>query len=235
MCEPVSTTSLVLGGLSAASAGAGAIASHQQASAQAAAQNRSIANRANQRNAQYELESLQGVAEYNTAKLGFKQETNQIGLEFSDFKAEEELARDDRINQYLMADQDLVIKLLGDQPVNEGGRARSRGKNLARTIGRQRGSLVANLNRSEIASKRAVDKARKSADVQRNKLFAEINNPYRSGPAPSQDVEFVKGPNPLGLVAGLAGAAVQGASTYNSFAPDGQKISDVFKPKEEKA
>ena len=231
MCEPVSAT---LGVLSAGASAAGAIGAHQDASAQAAAQNRSIANRANQRNRQYELESLQGVAEYNTAKLGFKRQTDEIGLEFSDFVAEEELARDDRINQYLMADQDLVTKLLGDQTANEGGRARSRGKNLARQIGRQRGSLVANLNRSEIASKRAVDKARKSADAQRNKLFAEINNPYRPGPAPSQDVEFVKGPNPLGLVAGLAGAAVQGASTFNSFAPEGQKLSDVFKPKEEK-
>ena len=221
MCEPVSAT---LGVLSAGAGVASAFGAHQDASAKTAAQNRSIANQANQRNRQYELESLQGVAEYNTAKLGFKRQTNEIGLEFSDFKAEEELARDDRINQYLMADQDLVTKLLGDQTVNEGGRARSRGKNLARTIGRQRGSLVANLNRSEIASKRAVDKARKSADAQRNKLFAEINNPYRPGPAPSQDVEFVKGPNPLGLVAGLAGAAVQGASTYNSFAPDGKQI-----------
>ena len=224
MCEPVSAT---LGVLSAASGAASAIGQHQSASAAAAAKNRSIANRANQRNRQYELESLQGVAEYNTAKLGFKQQTNQIGLEYSDFKAEEELARDDRINQYLMADQDLVTKLLGDQTVNEGGRARSRGKNLARTIGRQRGALVANLNRSEIASKRAVDKARRSADSQRNKLFAEINNPYRPGPAPSQDIEFVKGPSPLGLVAGLAGAAVQGASTYDSFAPTGSKISDL--------
>ena len=221
MCEPVSAT---LGVLGAASSAAGAVGAHQDASAQAAAQNRSIANQANQRNRQYELESLQGVAEYNTAKLGFKRQTDEIGLEFSDFVAEEELARDDRINQYLMADQELVTKLLGDQPVNEGGRARSRGKNLARTIGRQRGSLVANLNRSEIASKRAVDKARKSADAQRNKLFAEINNPYRPGPAPSQNVEFVKGPSPLGLVAGLAGAAVEGVSTYNSFAPTDKKI-----------
>ena len=221
MCEPVSGT---LGVLSAVSSAASAVGQYQSASAQAAAQNRAIANRANQRNRQYELESLQGVAEYNTAKLGFKQQTNQIGLEYSDFKAEEELARDDRINQYLLADQDLVTKLLGDAPANEGGRARSRGKNLARTIGRQRGSLVANLNRSDIASKRAVDKARRSADSQRNKLFAEINNPYRPGPAPSQDIEFVKGPSPLGLVAGVAGAAVQGAQTYNQFAPTGKKI-----------
>ena len=222
MCSPIA-----LGVASLGSSALGAVGQHQSAQAQAAAQNRAIANRANQRNRQYELESLQGVAEYNTAKLGFKQQTNQIGLEFSDFVAEEELARDDRINQYLLADQDLVTKLLGDQPADEGGRARSRGKNLARQIGRQRGALVANLNRSEIASKRAVDQARKSADSQRNKLFMEINNPYRPGPAPSQDVEFVKGPNPLGLVAGLAGAAVQGASTYDSFAPTGSKISDL--------
>ena len=221
MCEPVSAT---IGVLTAASGAASAIGSHQDASAQAASQNRSIANRANQRNRQYELDTLQGVAEYNTAKLGFQRQTDEIGLEYSEFVNEEELARDDRINQYLMADQDLVTKLLGEQTVNEGGRARSRGKNLARAIGRQRGSLVANLNRSEIASKRAVDKARKSADAQRNKLFAEINNPYRSGPAPSQDVEFVKGPSPLSLVAGVASAAVSGASTYNSFAPEGKKI-----------
>ena len=226
MCEPVSAT---LGVLSAGASAAGAIGAHQDASAQAAAQNRSIANKANQRNRQFELDSLQGVAEYNTAKLGFKRQSENIADEFSEFVNEEELARDDRINQYIQGDQALVLKLMGDQKANEGGRSRSYGKNLAREIGRQRGAMVANLGRSDIASKRAVDKARKSADAQRASLFAEINNPYRSGPAPSQDIEFVKGPSPLGLVAGLAGAAVQGASTYDSFAPTGKKLSKVLK------
>jgi len=223
----VSITSLVLGGLSAAAGAASAIGQHQSAQAQAAAQNRSIANRANQRNRQYELESLQGVAEYNTAKLGFQRQTEEIASEYSEFVAEEQLARDDRINEYLLADQNLVTKLLGEQKANEGGRARSYGGNLAREIGRQRALIQGNLGRSEIASKIAKDKARKSATSQRQQLFLNINNPYRPGPAPSQDVEFVKGPSPLGLVAGVAGAAVQGASTYDSFAPTGSKISDL--------
>ena len=225
MCEPVSAT---LGVLSAGASAAGAIGAYQDANAQAAAQNRSIANKANQRNRQFELDSLQGVAEYNTAKLGFKRQSESIADEFSEFVNEEELARDDRINQYIQGDQALVLKLMGDQKANEGGRSRSYGKNLAREIGRQRAAMVANLGRSDIASKRAVDKARKSANAQRASLFAEINNPYRSGPAPSQDIEFVKGPSPLGLIAGVAGAAVQGASTYDSFAPQDKKLSKVL-------
>ena len=221
MCDAI-----VLGGLSAAAGAAQSIGQYQSASAQVAAQNRSIANQANQRNRQHELDTLQGIAEYNTAKLGVKTQQDRVGLDFQDFKSQEELARDDVINQYLLNDQDLVTKLLGEQQVNEGGRARSSGQNLARTIGRQRGSLVANLNRSQIASKAAVERARREADAKRFELYASVSNPYSPGPAPSQDIEFVEGPSPLGLVTGLAGAAVSGATTYNNFAPDGQKIGD---------
>ncbi len=221
MCEPVSAT---LGVLSAGSSALGAVGAHQDATAQAEAQNRSIANKANQRNRQYELTNLRGIAEYNQAVTDVERQQDAQALAFAGFAAEEELAKDDRINQYLAADQTLVAKLLGESSVKEGGRSRSYGKNAAKEIGRQRGMMVSNLTRSDIASKRNVDKARKSADAQRQKLFAQVATPYRAGPAPSQDIEFVKGPSKLGLVAGLAGAAVQGASTYNSFAPAGKKL-----------
>lgn len=221
MCEPVSAT---LGILSAGSSALGAVGAHQDATAQAEAQNRSIANKANQRNRQYELTNLRGIAEYNQAVTDVKREQDAQSLAFSGFAAEEELAKDDRINQYLAADQTLVAKLLGESFVKEGGRSRSYGKNAAKDIGRQRAMMVSNLTRSDIASKRNVDKARKSADAQRQKLFSQVATPFRAGPAPSQDIEFVKGPSKLGLVAGLAGAAVSGATTYNSFAPDTKKI-----------
>lgn len=221
MCEPVSAT---LGVLSAASGAASAIGQYQSASAQAAAQNRSIANKANQRNRQYELESLQGVAEYNTAKLDVQQKQDEVGLEFSRSASEEQLREDDEINQYLMQDQDLALKLIAGAQVNEGGRARSRGKNAMLAIGRQRGSNVANLARGRIASKIRLDDARRRANKQRQSLYASVSNPYRPGPAPSQDIEFVKGPSPLGLIGGLAGAAVSGATTYNQFAPTDKKI-----------
>jgi len=226
VCEPVSAT---LGVLSAGSSALGAVGAHQDATAQAEAQNRSIANKANQRNRQYELTNLRGIAEYNQAVTDVERQQDAQALAFAGFAAEEELAKDDRINQYLAADQTLVAKLLGESSVKEGGRSRSYGKNAAKEIGRQRGMMVSNLTRSDIASKRNVDKARKSADAQRQKLFAQVATPYRAGPAPSQDIEFVKGPSKLGLVAGLAGAAVQGASTYDSFAPSTKKLSEVLK------
>lgn len=225
MCEPVS---LGLGLLSAGASGLSAVAGHRQAQDQAAAQNRSIANQANQRNRQYELDNLRGIAEYNQDVMDVGREQDAQALAFAGFAAEEELAKDDRINQYLVADQTLVAKLLGEKSsVKEGGRSRSYGKNAAKEIGRKRAMMVSNLTRSDIASKRNVDKARKSADAQRQKLFAQVATPFRAGPAPSQNVEFVKGPSKLGLVAGLAGAAVDGASTYNSFAPEGNKLSDL--------
>ena len=225
MCEPVSAT---LGVLSAGAGIAGAVGSHQDAQAQAAAQNRSIANKANQRNRQYELTNLRGIAEYNQAVTDVGREQDAQALAFAGFAAEEELAKDDRINQYLAADQTLVEKLLGESFVKEGGRSRSYGKNPAKQIGRQRAMMVSNNTRSDIASKRNVDKRRKSADAQRQKLFAQVATPFRAGPAPSQDVEFVKGPSKLGLVANVVGAAVDGVSTYDSFAPGGKKVSDLL-------
>ena len=223
MCEPVSAT---LGVLSAGASAAGAIGSHQDASAQAAAQNRSIANRANQRNRQYELESLQGVAEYNTAKLDVERKQDEVGLEFSRAASEEQLREDDEINQYLMQDQELAVKLMAGSAVDEGGRSRSRGKNLKLAIGRQRGSNAANLARGRIASTIRLNDARRRANKQNQALYESVANPYRSGPAPSQDVEFVKGPSPLGLVSGLASAAVSGVSTFDQYAPKSQKISN---------
>ena len=221
MCEPVS---LGLGLLSAGASGLSAVAGHQQAQDQAAAQNRSIANQANQRNRKYELDNLRSLAEYNQDVMDVERQQDAQALAFAGFAAEEELAKDDRINQYLAADQTLVAKLLGKSSVKEGGRSRSYGKNAAKEIGRQRAMMVSNLTRSDIASKRNVDKARKSADAQRQKLFAQVATPFRAGPAPSQNIEFVKGPSKLGLAADLVGAAVQGASTYDSFAPQGKGL-----------
>ena len=227
MCEPVSAT---LGVLSAASGAASAIGQHQSASAAAAAKNRSIATRANQRNRQYELESLQGVAEYNTAKLDVERKQDEVGLEFSRAASEEQLREDDEINQYLMQDQDLALKLMAGSEVDEGGRARSRGKNLKLAIGRQRGANVANLARGRIASTIRLNDARRRANKQRQSLYESVANPYRPGPAPSQDIEFVKGPSPLGLIGGLAGAAVSGASTFNNFAPESMRIGATPTP-----
>ena len=222
MCNPVA-----LGVASFGSSALGAVGSHQQAQAQAAAQNKAIARRKNQENRRYELSTLQGTAQYNTDKIDLVNKQNQIGLEFSEFRASEDMAIDDAINQYLAVDREAQVKLMGSEKANEGGRARTYNRNPANEIRRARAAAQSNLGRRVIAGKMNVDGARNKANQQRQKLYMSMANPYRpEGPAPSQEVEFVKGPSTLGLVAGLAGAAVQGASTYNNFAPEGQKIGD---------
>ena len=221
MCNPVA-----LGVASFGSSALGAIGQHQQAQAQAAAQNKAISRRKNQENRRYELDTLQGTAQYNTDKIDLVQQQNQIGLEFSEFRANEDMEIDDAINQYLAVDREAQIKLMGAEKANEGGRARTYNRNPANEIRRARAAAQANLGRRVIAGKINKDRARNQANRQRQKLYLGMANPYRPGPAPSQEVEYVKGPSTLGLVAGLAGAAVQGASTYNNFAPEGQKIGD---------
>ena len=221
MCDPVSAT---LGVLSAGSSAMGAIGSHQSAQAQTAAQNKSIANKANQRNRQYEYDNFTGTAEYNQQVMDVGRQQDALALELAGLAAEEELAKDDRINQYLVEDQKLVAKLLGESSVKEGGRSRSFGMNAAKEIGMKRAMMVSNLTRSDLASKRKVDKARKYADAQRQKLFAGVAAPFLAGPAPSQNVVFARGPSRLALAGSLLGSAIQGLSTYNSFAPDDYKI-----------
>ena len=135
---------------------------------------------------------------------------------------------DDAINQYLAVDREAQIKLMGVEKANEGGRARTYNRNPANEIRRARAAAQANLGRRVIAGKINKDRARNQANKQRQKLYLGMANPYRPGPAPSQEVEYVKGPSTLGLVAGLAGAAVQGASTYNNFAPEGQQIGEAL-------
>jgi hypothetical protein len=221
VCEPVSAT---LGVLSAASGAASAIGGYQSAQAQAAAQNRSIARRKNQENRQYELDTLQGIAGYNTKKLEIKRDQDNAAMEYQDFKADELLAIDDSINKYLAADREAQIKIMGLEKANEGGRARTYNRNSANEIRRAMAMAQSNLGRRKIAGKANIDRARKRANDKRYQLYLGVANPYRPGVAPSQEVEFAQGPSKLGLIAGVTGSLVQGAQTYNSFAPDGKKI-----------
>lgn len=219
MCEPISTTGAILGGLSAGSSALGAIGQHQSATAQASAQNRSIANKANQRNRQYELDSLQGIAEYNQNVMDVSLQQDEASLAAMRAFSEEDLKLQDAEDQIRSAQLNIAAKRLGVQTANEGGRSRSYNLNTIKEDGRAEALLYSNLERKRIASFRRNLDTKRQADAQRQKLFTQVANPYRSGPAPSQDIEFVKGPSKLGLVAQLGSAAVGGFTTAKSLTP----------------
>jgi hypothetical protein len=219
VCEPVSTGAVLLGGLSAGSSALGAIGRNQSAQAQAAAQNRSIANQANQRNRQYELDSLQGIADYNQQVMDVSMQQDEASLAAMRAFSEEDLKLQDAEDQIRVAQQEMAAKRLGVKTANEGGRSRSYGLNDIKEQGRAEALLYSNLERQTIASYRRNLDTKRQADAQRQKLFTQVANPYRSGPAPSQNVEFVKGPSKLGLVAELGGAVVDGVKTTMSLTP----------------
>lgn len=214
MCNPVA-----LGVASFGSSALGAIGAHQQAQAQAAAQNKAIAAKANQRNRQFELDTLQGVAAYSTAKIDAEIQQDEAGLAARRAMTTEQLKEQDADDEFRLALSEMSARRQLAQRSNEGGRARSANKNQLLAMGRAEGALRANRKRQAIASFRRDREAVRQANKQRQKLYASVANPYRPGPAPSQDIQFVKGPSTLGLVAGLGQAAIGGVQTYNSLKP----------------
>ncbi len=219
MCEPVSTGAVLLGGLSAGSSALGAIGRNQSAQAQAAAQNRSIANQANQRNRQYELDSLQGIADYNQQVMDVSMQQDEASLAAMRAFSEEDLKLQDAEDQIRVAQQEIAAKRLGVNKANEGGRSRNYNLNSIKEQGRAEGLLYSTLERQSIARYRRNLDTKRKADAQRQKLFTSVATPFRPGPAPSQNVEFVKGPSKLGLVAELGGAVVDGVKTTMSLTP----------------
>lgn len=214
MCNPVA-----LGVASFGSSALGAIGQHQQAQAQAAAQNKAIAAKANQRNRQFELDTLQGVAAYSTAKIDAEIQQDEAGLAARRAMTTEQLKEQDADDEFRLALSEMSARRQLAQRSNEGGRARSANKNQLLAMGRAEGALRANRKRQSIASFRRDREAVRQANKQRQKLYASVANPYRPGPAPSQDVQFVQGPSTLGLVAGIGQAAIGGVQTYNSLKP----------------
>ncbi len=214
MCNPVA-----LGVASFGSSALGAIGAHQQAQAQAAAQNKAIAAKANQRNRQFELDTLQGVASYSTAKIDAEIQQDAAAMAARRAISEEQLKEQDADDQLSLALTELAAKRQLAQRSNEGGRARSAGKNQLLAMGRAEGALMANRKRGRIASFRRDRETVRQANAQRQKLYAGVANPYRPGPAPSQDIQYVKGPSTLSLVAGLGQAAIGGVQTHNSLKP----------------
>lgn len=214
MCNPIA-----LGVASFGSSALGAIGAQQQAQAQADAQNRAIANKANQRNRQYELDSLQGIAEYNQDVMDVSLQQDEASLAAMRAFSEEDLKLQDAEDQIRSAQLDIAAKRLNVKEANEGGRSRSYNLNTIKEDGRAEALLYSNLERKRISSFRRNLDTKRKADAQRQKLFRQVANPYRSGPAPSQDIEFVKGPSKLGLVAQLGNAAVGGFTTTESLTP----------------
>ena len=193
-----------------------AIGSYQSASSQTAARNQQIAANYNQRKAAYEKGNLDRLAIYNTQVIDTKVNQDEIGLAARNAISTNTLAEAEADRQLEAKLQEIQLKKLKTASAagaaNEGGRSRSFGKNAMLAAGRAEGAIAAQRDRLSVASFVSRRRALEEANQERIKQWRSVNmGPGEAGPAPKMP-KFLKGPSKLGLVVGLAGAALTAAA-----------------------
>ena len=190
-----------------------AIGSYQSASSQTAAKNQQIAANYNQRKAAYEKGNLDRLAIYNAQVMDTKINQDEIGFAARNAISTNTLAEAEADRQLEAKLQEIQLKKLkGTGVADEGGRARSFGKNAMLAAGRAEGAIAGQRERLSVASFVSKRRALEEANQERIKQWRSVNlGPGEAGPAPEMP-KFLKGPSKLGLAVGLAGAALTAAA-----------------------
>ncbi len=223
MCEPISTSALVLGGASAAAGGLGAIGQHQSASAQASARNAAAKSdykyqlkvrernwdreryRYNRQLGQYETQVRENSMAAQRAYAGEQNKLNNI------YKT-----------AAVKQQANLVSLLKGSgRMANAGltGKTADRLDNqIVSQFGRNQAIAAESLMGAQMAYDDRTGALRREQIGANNKAYEKVAINPQAGVAPPPPV-MTPGPSGLGLAAGLLGAGVDGFSTYNSLLP----------------
>ena len=205
MCDPVSAA---LGAGQAISA----VGSYSSQVSQTNAKNQQILANYNQRKASYEKGNLDRLAIYQAKVADTIVNQDEIGLAASRAISSNSLAEAEADRQLEAKLQQIQISKLRGAATNEGGRARSYGKNRIRETGRAEGAIAGQRERLSVASFIAERQAIENANQERIQQWRSVNlGPGEAGPAPEMP-KFLKGPSKLGLAISLAGAAVTAAA-----------------------
>lgn len=199
-----------------------AVNSYNQQASQTNAKNKQILANYNQRAAAYEKGNLDRLAIYATKVTDVKINQDEIGIAALNAISTDTLAEaeaDRQLEAKLQAIQ--LAKLKGSGVADEGGRARSYGRNPLLAAGRQQGAIMAQRERLKVGS--LINKNQKLAQANRARTeqWRSVNlGAGQAGPAPKVP-KFLKGPSKLGLMLNLAGAALTAASGAGSSASSG--------------
>ena len=212
MCAPV------VGALSLASGVMGAVGQHQSASAQAAAQNASIAsnykhslkvreNNWNRERTRY----AQSIAQYNA---GLDENQNAYGRAV----ASEQQRLNNIYRQASFSKQDQLVKLA--QATGSAAATGRRGKSVNRLdtdvvsqFGRNQAIMAQSLLGAQQSFDTRTDSLRRQLVSSNNEAFSQVANAPEPGVAPPRP-QMVAGPSGIGLAAGLLGAGVNATGAY---------------------
>ena len=225
MCEPISTTSLVLGGLSAASGAASAVGSYQSASAQANATNQAATN-----NYKYQLK----VRERN-----WDQTRNVYGQKVQQFKDtvdENQMAAargynaaqmnlTEQFKKAAFSQESRLAKLVRSQgnfaAAGRTGRSADRlGAEQMMQFGRGNAAMAENLMTGQNKYTAATENVYRQQLSANRQAYGKVAIAPQPGVAPVAPT-MMPGPSGLSLASGLIGAASSGVSTADQMEPGG--------------
>lgn len=221
MCEPVSSTALVLGGLSAGSTALGAIGQHQSASAAARAQNEAAVG-----NYKYQLKVRENNWErererYTAQKTQYQAQTQENQIAAQRAYASEQNRLNSIYQSASFGQQDQLVKLAQGSGVQAaaGRRGRSATRldtDIVSQFGRNQAIMSESLLGAQFAARTRTDAVNRELVSANNQAYSDVAYAPEVGVAPPTPV-MRSGPSGLSLAAGLMGAAVDGASTYKTF------------------
>jgi len=221
MCEPVSSTALVLGGLSAGSTALGAIGQHQSASAAARAQNEAAVG-----NYKYQLKVRENNwrrerERYTAQKTQYRVQTQENQIAAQRAYASEQKRLDSIYSGAKFGQQDQLVALAKGSGVQAAAGRRGRSSNRLDTdivsqFGRNQAIMAENLLGAQFAYRNRTDMINREQISANNQAYSDVAYAPEVGVAPPKPV-MRSGPSGLSLAANLMGAAVDGASTYKTF------------------
>lgn len=221
MCEPISTTAAVIGGVQAVAGGAKAIAGHQQ-------QTRStyLANKS--RLDQYNAQLAQREVDWNQRNAVYNQQLSQYDA--SGMRARDALARGYGQGQAQLND---VYKAGAASTLQQGietskaiGRAQARGQtgrsaalsaqNALSAYGRNQAMIAENIMGARNRYAYDLEGLRQRYESNRAGAYGKVAVNPMLGAAPTKPV-YAEGPSKLGLLANLGSAAASGFGTAMSL------------------
>jgi hypothetical protein len=215
MCDPVS---IGLGAATAGAKGFGAYAKHQEGQMKADAANAASINKYNYENDLQTFKNQERAAiyrqklrEYDANLISFKDAA------YGGYRREQE-----RLNEVYesarVTSQGQAVELLQKQGaltasnIAQGTSTRRAAANLVAQYGYNQAMLAQNIVGARGRFQRSIEDINRQWQSAQNRAYSQVAIAPRFGPRPPAP-EMVQGPSNLGLIAGLADAAVSGITT----------------------
>ena len=225
MCEPISTTSLVLGGISAAGAGASAIGSYQSASAQADAQNAAATRNYKQQLKVRARKWDQTRHVYSQKVSQYDQTLDENSMAAARGYAAAQRNLNNQFSKAAFSQEGDLAKLIRSQgnfaAAGRSGRSTDRlNAEQMMQFGRGNAVIAENLMSAQMGYRNKTENLNREQLSANRKAYSQVAIAPQQDVAPARPV-MTPGPSGLSLAGGLIDAGMSGFNTVDTLTPGG--------------